>query len=95
MADVEDVNLLLFFQHAVDHAIDARLVTEQQMAEIRALGSNGAAIGALFQTEDLLFESLIPAESGGRFGGVNMVEDQSQIPPRPRHKLNEIGHTFS
>jgi hypothetical protein len=95
VADVEDMDLFLFLQHAVDHAIDVRVATIQQMPEVAALGSGGTPIGSFFQAKDFLLEPLIPAGGRRGFAGVNVIEDQSQITLGSGHELNEISHAFS
>ena len=52
VTDMEDIHLLLLFQHAVGHAIDVRLAAEQPMPEVAALRSDGAPIGSFLQTVD-------------------------------------------
>src|SRR5580704_14526196 len=39
VAYMEDMDLLLFLQHAVDHAIDVWVAAVQQMPEVAVLGS--------------------------------------------------------
>jgi hypothetical protein len=95
MTQVEDMDLLFLLQHAVDHAIDVRVATVQQMPEAGVLGSGRTPIRSFFQAKDFSLEALKPPEGCRGFACVNVLEDQSQIPFGSRREFNEISHAFS
>jgi hypothetical protein len=51
VADMEDIHLLLLFQHAVDHAVDVRLAAEQQMRKLLLSGVTGHRLGVFSRLE--------------------------------------------
>jgi hypothetical protein len=95
MADVDNIDLVLFLQHTVDDPIYVRLATVQQMPELLVLRNHGASVWMFFQGENGPLEIFVPAEGRGGFAGVNVVEEQSQIALGSGHESNEISHAFS
>jgi hypothetical protein len=69
------------------------------MSEVAVLGSGRTPIGSLFPAKVFLFEALVPAEGCGKRAGVNVIEDQSQIPSGSghefNHEFNDVSHAFS
>jgi hypothetical protein len=65
------------------------------MPEVAVLGSGRTPIGYFFPAKDFLFEALISAEGCRGRAGVNVIEDQSQIPSGSGHEFNEVSHAFS
>lgn len=65
MANMKNLDLLLALQNTVDHAIDVRLAAVEQMPELFALRSDRASVRISFQSEDLVLETLVPAEGCG------------------------------
>ena len=60
VADVQDLNLLTLFQHAVYRAINMWFVAVEQMSELLTLGRHRAPVRLFFQGEDRPFEPAIP-----------------------------------
>jgi hypothetical protein len=56
VADVKHVNPLLFLHNTKDQAIDVRLVTVKEMAELGVVRHHRTAVWQLFQAENRLLE---------------------------------------
>jgi hypothetical protein len=52
MTDVKYLYSLLSLKHAVDHAIDMRLLPIEKVAESLILRRNRASVGMVFQSQD-------------------------------------------
>src|ERR1019366_8232830 len=71
VADVEHVDLFLFFHHAVNRAVDVRLVAVKQVSEFVVFRGHGAPVRLFFQVENRLLEPAIPLQSGVGVVGID------------------------
>jgi hypothetical protein len=95
VTDVENLHSLGPLLHAIDYAIDMRLVAVKKMPELLVLRNRRASGGMFFQTQDRAFKTFVPSKSRYRFGCVNVFEEQFQITLGSGHETNEISHTFA
>lgn len=64
MPDVQDLDSSLSFQYAVNHTINVRLLTLEQVPVLSVLRRDGAAFGKFYQTKNGVFETRVPTSSG-------------------------------
>jgi hypothetical protein len=75
----EDIDLLLVIHNKVNHPIDARFVSIEQVPNSLALGRKSAPVGMILQSEDFPLKRLEPASCRGRLRGMNTFVNLSQI----------------
>ncbi len=92
MADVQDFNTLLHFQHTIDYAIGVGLVAVKQMAELVTLGRQRASLGLSFQLENSLRESDIPSQRCIRVLGIDLVVQVVEIEISASGQVDEVSH---
>ena len=61
--DMEHIDSLLSLYNAIDHAINMRLATIQQMPSRLVLRDHGTPVGMFFQTKDRSFKTFVPSKS--------------------------------
>ena len=93
MTNVKDFHYPVIFQDGIDHAIDARFLAIQKMAEAIAFGSNSTSMGMIFQREYFLFKPLIPAECCLGLCGVNVIKHSRQVALGTFRQPNAVSHT--
>jgi hypothetical protein len=59
--DVQDLDSSLSLQYAVNHTINVRLLTIEQVPALSVLRRDSAAPGKFFQTKNGVFETHVPA----------------------------------
>lgn len=94
MPDVEHIHPPLPLVNAVDHAIDMRLISIQQVAESRVFRSLWTALRVLTQAQDGFFQASIPFERCVRMLCVNLFVEDGEVSLRPGRKINEICHAW-
>ena len=92
MADREYFILLLFFQDAVYHPINMRLVAVKQMPELVLLSYYLAAVRPLFQTEDGGFDPQIPFLGSVRILSVDLPVKTRKVALSMGCGVNDVCH---
>jgi len=70
MANVEYLNLFLFFKHSIDGPVNVGLVAIEKMPKLAAFGCNRASVRMLFQAKNRFLETPVPFQ--GRAGTLDI-----------------------
>jgi len=92
VANVENVHLPVEFADSIYHTIDVRLVSIEQMSQMRVLPGHGTSMRMLFQAQDGVIETQIPLERGIRTSGFDFGVEKRKVALRSGRDINGVCH---
>jgi len=92
VADVEYIDLLLFLQNPVDHAIDVWLPAVEQVSEPVFFPRDRTAQGKLLQSENSLFEARVPLQGCIGIVGVDLFIQTGEVALCAGSQFNGVYH---